>query len=96
MKTPRQRLAAVVGKCFDGQKQSARDEMRHAALSQKLGRDITSSEDLTAEEVTMLLQRWEHYLAPFSPSDAARREIAELVKRYQDTHVQTEMVLSNG
>jgi len=73
-----------MGKCFPNAKSKARDELRHAALSEKFGREIVSSKDLTDKEVDDLLTLWEHYEAPFSPSDAAIKEIVGLAKRYQD------------
>lgn len=76
--TPRQRLAAVMGKCFDTQTKGTRDEWRHAVLSAKMKRAIVSSEDLTDREVQSLLTDWEHHDAVFSPSERGRKEIAEL------------------
>lgn len=90
---PRQRLAAVMGKCFSTNTGATRDELRYAALSAKLGRSIVSSKDLTNKEVEQLLTEWEHYLDPFNPSDKAKAEIVELAAQYQVGRGQTEMEL---
>lgn len=91
--TSARRLAAVVGKCFPMQKGATLDGLRHAAYSKALGREIASSKDMTDAEVRQLLTRWEHWQAPFCPSDAAKAEIAELAAAYQIERGQTEMAL---
>lgn len=94
MKDQRQRLASVMGKCFPTQTAKTRDALRHAVLSQALGREIKSSADLTDAEVEKLLTKWEHYQAPFNPSDAAKLEINAMADAYQVTHGQQEMEMS--
>ena len=89
----RARLAAVMARAFAPAKPAALTELRHAALAQKLGREITTSADLTDDEVESLLTQWERYDAPFSPSDAARKAITEFAKQYQLAHGQTELPL---
>jgi hypothetical protein len=92
--TPRQRLASVMGKCFETQPTATRDELRHAVLSHVLKREIKSSADMTDKEVQDLLTLWEHWQSPFNPSDAARLEINAIAKLYQSEHGQTEMTLA--
>jgi hypothetical protein len=90
---PRQRLASVMGKCFETQSNATKTELRHAVLSHVLKREIKSSDDMTDKEVQDLLTLWEHWQSPFSPSDAARVEINEIAKQYQREHGQQEMAL---
>lgn len=94
-KTPRQRLASVMGKCFVTKSAKTQDELRHAVLSAKLEREIVTSADLTDTEVGELLTLWEHHLSPFSPSDRGIKEIHKLAHAYQVAHQQTEMELTN-
>jgi hypothetical protein len=89
---PRQRLAIVMGKCFQTVTGATRDALRHAALSQKLGREIVSSADLTDDEIKSLLTEWEHYDAPFGPSERAMKSINELATKYQAEHGQARLL----
>lgn len=92
--TPRQRLASVMGKCFETQPAATRTALRHAVLSYVLKREIKSSADMTDKEVQDLLTLWEHWQAPFNPSDAARGQINEIARQYQEEHGQTKMELA--
>jgi hypothetical protein len=88
----RNRLASVMGKCFPTVTGATRDALRHAALSQKLGREVASSADLTDDEIKTLLTEWEHYDAPFSPSEKAMKTVNELAQRYQTEHGQAQLL----
>ena len=88
---PRQRLAAVMGKCFPTVTPKTRDELRHAALCERFGRNVESSADLTDDEVRCLLELWEHWQSPFLPSDKAIQQVNELARVYQQKRGQQEM-----
>lgn len=91
--TPAQRLAAVVGKCFTTQQAVTRTALRHAVYSKFVGREITHSDQLTADEVKRMLTAYEHHASPFLPSERAMRECNEIAKAYQLEHGQVEMSL---
>lgn len=86
-KDSRQRLAILMAKCFEC-KTSSKDGLRHAALAQLFGREITSNSDLTDAEVKYCLSRWEDWQSPFTPSAAAKKEINDLAAAYQERHSQ--------
>mgnify|MGYP001609456061 CR=1 FL=1 len=88
MITSRQRLAAVAGKCFEGKTAQAKDELRHAAYSQFVGREIESSNGLTDTEVEQMLTLWEHWETPFMPSSEGRKQVNEYARQYQEVHGQ--------
>ncbi|MFH0938954.1 MAG: hypothetical protein V1899_06710 [Planctomycetota bacterium] len=93
MNTDRQRLAIVMGKCFAGQPSATRDALRHAVVSQVLKCEIKSFNELADSDVKVLLEKWEHWQAPFNPSDSARIEINAIAREYQLKRGQTEMIL---
>lgn len=87
----RQRLAAVVGRVFVMQPPKTRDALRHAAYSKFVGREITTSDELTDAEVKRMLEKWERFDIPFSPNDDCMRECAALAVAYQKDAGQLEM-----
>lgn len=91
--TPAQRLAAVIGKCFETKQAVTRTALRHAVYSKFVGREVSSSADLTDLEVKRMLERWESHVSPFLPSETAMRECPTLADSYQREKGQAEMVL---
>ena len=89
----RQRLAIVTSRCFVTAMPATKDILRHAAYSQRVGREIRSSDDLTDDEVKTMLEQWEDYQLAFSPSERGRKEIQAAATKYQESHGQTRMEL---
>ena len=92
-KTPAQRLAAVVNKCFSTQSAATKDEMRYAVYSKFVGRPIKGSEDLNANEIQLMLTQLEDYQAPFNPSELGKKKICAMIAEYQNEQGQIEMKL---
>lgn len=91
MHSSRERLAAVVSKCFSTAMPATKDILRHAVYAQFIGREIRSSQDLEDAEVERMLTEWEDYQSPFLPSQKAIIECNALSKEYQQAHGQAEM-----
>jgi hypothetical protein len=89
--TPAQRLAAVIGRCFSTQSAKTRDALRYAAYSKFTGREIGSSKDLSDSEIEKMLQVWEHFDTPFTPSERAIMQCPELAQDYQREHGQVDL-----
>lgn len=92
-KSDRQRLAAIIAKCFPSCKHTdTMNELRHAVLSAKLGREIVKSAQITDNEVKSLLAAWEDWQVPFTPSQAGRTQIIALSQKYYADHGQEKLL----
>ena len=84
-------LAIICEQPFKTQPTATARAMRLAAVSQKLGREITSFKELEGAEASQLLTQWGSHLSPYLPSERGAKEIQALAIEYQKAHGQAEL-----
>ena len=90
---PEEILAAICEFPFKGENQKTRRELRLSAVSQHLGRPVTSFKELAPSEIKTLITRWGHDKSLMQPSERGIVEIKRLAQEYATSRGQISMGL---